>query len=119
MASTDPQRWAQVRSVAGMHLAGLRPDTWYRIVPAPTDAAAHMRDDVWLEVDGRVQWYGQLSALEIRGEAELDQRRRFSNSRLSRDDFPRNRVAAAVSPLLDHYIVGARACHRQRLTPFS
>jgi hypothetical protein len=72
MASTDPQRWARVTGVAGMHLAGLRPGTWYRVVPAPDDAAAHMRDDLWLEVDGRVQWFGRPKILEIRNEAELD-----------------------------------------------
>jgi hypothetical protein len=42
-----------------MHLPGLRPGTWYRVVAAPADAAAHMRDDLWLEVDGRVRRFGR------------------------------------------------------------
>jgi hypothetical protein len=41
-------------------------------MPAPDTAAAHMRDDLWLEVDGRVQWFGRSRVLEIRNEAELD-----------------------------------------------
>jgi len=55
-----------------MHLAGLRIGEWYRVVVAPLDAAPHMRDDLWLEVDGRVQWFGRPRVLEIRTEAELD-----------------------------------------------
>ena len=54
--------------MAGMH----RPGTWYRVMPAPVTAAAHMRDDLWLEVDGRVQWFGRPWALEIRNDADLD-----------------------------------------------
>jgi hypothetical protein len=27
-----------------------------------------MRDDLWLEVDGRVQWFGRATALEFREE---------------------------------------------------
>jgi hypothetical protein len=65
MASTNPQRWARARGVAGIHLAGLSPGTWYRVVPAPETAAAHIRDDLWLEVDGRVHWFGRSSRLEI------------------------------------------------------
>jgi len=55
---------------AGMHLAGLRPGTWYRVVPAPETAAAHMLDDLWLEVDGRVQWFGRSTRLEFREEGD-------------------------------------------------
>jgi hypothetical protein len=74
MASTDRQRWARVRGAPGMHLPGLRPDEWYRVVEAPADAAAHMRDDTWLEVDGRVQCFGRSRVLEIRDEPDLDGR---------------------------------------------
>ena len=56
----------------GMHLPGLSPGVWYRVVEAPSNAAAHMRDHVWLEVDGRVQWFGRPRVLEILDEAELD-----------------------------------------------
>lgn len=59
-------RWARVRGVAGMHLPGIRPGTWYRVVDAPAEAAAHMREDVWLEVDGRAQWFGRPARLEVR-----------------------------------------------------
>jgi hypothetical protein len=72
MGSTNPQRWARVRGVPGMHLPGLRPGEWYRVVEAPPDAAAHMRDDRWLEVDARVQWFGRPKLLEIRKESDLD-----------------------------------------------
>jgi hypothetical protein len=49
-----------------MHLAGLRPGVWYRMVPAPSDGASHMRDDLWLEVDGRTQWFGSARYREFR-----------------------------------------------------
>jgi hypothetical protein len=56
-----------------MHLPGLRPGTWYRVMAAPDSAAAHMRDDLWLKVDGRVQWFGRtMLLLEFRDEIELD-----------------------------------------------
>jgi hypothetical protein len=50
----------------GMHEAG-RPSSWHLVpvMPAPDTAAAHMRDDLWLEVDGRVQWFGRSSLSEI------------------------------------------------------
>lgn len=70
MAPTNPQRWARVRGVAGIHLVGLRPGTWYLVAPSPADAAAHMRDDLWLEVDGRVQWFGKATRLEFREEGD-------------------------------------------------
>jgi hypothetical protein len=48
-----------------MHLVTLRPNTWYRVADAPETAATHMRDDLWLEVDGRVQWFGHPRGLEF------------------------------------------------------
>jgi hypothetical protein len=48
-----------------MHLAGLSPGTWYRVMPAPDTAATHMRDDLWREVDGRIQWFGHPRGLEF------------------------------------------------------
>ena len=44
MKSTNPQRWARVSGVSGMHLLGLSPGTWYRVVPAPDTAAAMVND---------------------------------------------------------------------------
>jgi hypothetical protein len=29
-----------------------------------------MRDDLWLEVDGRVQWFGRATRLEFREEGD-------------------------------------------------
>jgi hypothetical protein len=55
-----------------MHLPGLQPGCWYRVAEAPADAVAPMRDDIWLVVDGRVQWFGRSRVLEIRSEAELE-----------------------------------------------
>jgi hypothetical protein len=53
-----------------MHLVGLRAGIWYRVVTAPDTAAAHMRDDLWLEVDGRVQWFGRATRLEFSEEGD-------------------------------------------------
>ncbi len=47
MASTGPQSWARVRGVPGMHLPGLQPGRWYRVVEAPQEMPADMMADVW------------------------------------------------------------------------
>ena len=72
MPSTDRQRWARVRGVPGMRHPGSGQVSGTGWVEAPPSAAPHMRDDVWLEVDGRVQWFGRPRVLEIRNESELD-----------------------------------------------
>jgi hypothetical protein len=72
MASTDLERWARVRGVRGMHLPGSDRASDTESLKRPPTAAAHMRDDIWLEVDGRVQWFGRARVLEIRNETELE-----------------------------------------------
>ena len=64
-----------------MHLVGLRPGTWYWVVPAPDTAAAHMRNDLWLEVDGRVQWFGRSARLEFKEDRDEDQDSALAKSR--------------------------------------
>lgn len=65
MGSTNPQRWTRVRGASGMHLVSLRSGVWYQVHRGPQTAAAHMRDDIWLELDGRLQWFGRPSGLEF------------------------------------------------------
>lgn len=48
-----------------MHLVSLRSGVWYQVHRGPQTAAAHMRDDIWLELDGRLQWFGRPSGLEF------------------------------------------------------
>src|SRR4029078_5433758 len=53
---TDPQRWTRAYGAPGVHLSGLRPGTWYRVVEAPAGRGRPHADDVWLE--GR--WAGSV-----------------------------------------------------------
>jgi hypothetical protein len=46
-----------------MYLSGLRPGQLYRVAEVPARRSrAHARD-VWLEVDGKVPWFGRATGL--------------------------------------------------------